>query len=291
MGKSKNKARYNHIPKTITVDLGRTRIGGNYAAMLRAKKVAEVEAATAPLQFSPERMAYVEKQKQAIQQDQNFWVELNVHYDLFEARDGLTRDEYYEIAKFASNTYPEYNDWDLLRSDKMTDARYYEVCKIMALHGVFSNSANFAKINKGRDSGVYRLAQVAIDSFGKIESVDTLRNTIRNINAQARSQEYMADSEAARVLFHMWLVVQNSWISGISGKQIADLFNNGLITEALAGQYVRQVYQASQTQKFEAILQGYDYAEIKIPAFCEQEYYKITDIYDRIVKKAKQKTK
>ncbi|MBO4672073.1 MAG: hypothetical protein J5608_00275 [Alphaproteobacteria bacterium] len=285
MGKSKNKARYNHIPKTITVDLGRTRIGGNYAAMLRAKKVAEVEAATAPLQFSPERMAYVEKQKQAISQDEHYWAELTTYYDAFEKQDGLTRDEYYEISKFAVNTYPDQIVG--VRADKMTDARYYEVCKIMANNGVFSNF-DFAKANRGRDGGVYRIAQTAIESFGKLEYHDELSTAIRRINEVARGSEYMTQIEAARVLFHMWLVVQNPWVSGVSNQRIADMYNKGLITEALAGQYVKQVYNASQTQKFAAVLQNYDYSEIGIPGFCKDLYYKITGIYDRL---EKQRTK
>lgn len=288
MGKSKNKARFNHVPRTITVDLGRVRVGGNYAAMLRAKKVADVQAATEKLTFTPERAAYVEKQKRAISQDENYWAELTDCYDAFEKQDGLTRDEYYEISKFAVNTYPDQIVG--VRADKMTDARYYEVCKIMANNGIFVNF-DFAKANRGRDGGTYRIAQTAIESFGKIEHYNELKNTIRNINDVARGLEDMTQAEAARVLFHMWLVVQNPWISGISNQKIADMYNKGLITEALAGQYVKQVYNASQTQKFTAVLQDYDYSETGIPGFCRNEYYKITDIYDRMVQKKQQKTK
>lgn len=281
MGKSKNKARYNHTPKIIIVDLGRARIGGNYAAMLRAKKLAEVQAATASLKFSPERTAYIEKQKQAIQQDKNLWIELNVHYDLFESGDGLTCDEYYELAKCAVDAWPEY--MADLRTDKITDMRYYELCKIMASHGVFQD-VDFIKANKGNDSGVYRVAQAAIGSFGKIEQPYMLKHYAQSIRGAVEARSYMTEPQAARVLFHLWLIVQNPDVSGVLNREIANLADQGLIGDAVAGQYVKQLSNASQTQNFSALLAAYSQGNNKrdIPVFCKRAYYQIADIYKKM---------
>ncbi len=281
MGKTKMKRQYAYSSKTFTINLNNVRIGGAYGAMQRAKKIADIQSAMAKQTFIPEREEYIKNKSAAIKLDALVWFDLCNNYELYEKHECLTKDEYYEIAKCAVDAWPEY--MADLRTDKMTDMRYYELCKIMASHGVFQD-VDFIKANKGNDSGVYRVAQAAIGSFGKIEQPYMLKHYAQSIRGAVEARSYMTEPQAARVLFHLWLIVQNPDVSGVLNLEIANLADQGLIGDAVAGQYVKQLSNASQTQNFSALLAAYSQGNNKrdIPVFCKRAYYQIADIYKQM---------
>jgi hypothetical protein len=89
------------------------------------------------------------------------WVMIDIHYDDY----NFTEKEYFEIAKFAMNKWPQ--EARRVHADKLTPEHYYEVCKIMAQQGVFwapdYNKLQQVNIGEGRNP-VFDIMQIAWNS-------------------------------------------------------------------------------------------------------------------------------
>jgi len=86
-----------------------------------------------PLKTTPPSKK-VEGLKRKLGSNMNIWQYLCDMYN-------LTSDEYFEIAKFMTKSYSYLMDTVIrhLRVDKLSANQYYEICKIMAVNGVFYN--------------------------------------------------------------------------------------------------------------------------------------------------------
>lgn len=292
------KGRYHRPTKTITVNLDNVRIGGNYAAMLRASGQDKSNAAAVkpninleqePAYIAPERVAYVEKIKNWMREPNwcagYSWLMLREDYEIYEKRDGLTRDEYYEIAKVAINTGPE--QMNRLRKDKVSDARYYELCKIMASHGVFQD-VDCEKLNRGTQNGAYKIANLAIDSLCKLTADFQVKYAVRGVRNVTKEQKYMGERDVAQLLFYMWLIVHNSLLTDVSDKDITEFVEKGFVIPMDADRYIVKLTQNAKTNPCTGLMKSVRLGEgLHVPEFCKKAQGKVLDIYDEVIKREK----
>ena len=295
MAKRKN---YN-TPRNITVDLNHVRISGPYAEMMRARNQDKSNAALVtkpnselePAHIAPNRMEYVEKWKYWMQEPRwcagYSWLLLRENYELYEKEEGLTKDEYYEIAKVAINTGPE--QMNRLRKDKVSDVRYFELCKIMASHGIFDNvSVDFEKLNNGTPNGTYKIANFVIDSFYKAEHECQIQNAARGLRRGAKYQDYMSERDAAQLLFYMWLIVHNELLVGVRDKEITEFVEKGLVIPMDADRYLVKFTQNSKNNPCTGLLKSIRLGQSKnVPEFCKKAQSRVLDIYDEVIKREK----
>lgn len=124
----------------IIIDTRNIKIGGGaYAAMKETEKQEEQKKAILQQktpqekkQEQAERRKYIEDIKAAIKRTHYWWMDLYVSYDEYH---NLSEQEYLEIAKFAIDLYPD--QMHRVRTDKLSANNYYEICTVMAQHGVF----------------------------------------------------------------------------------------------------------------------------------------------------------
>jgi len=286
--------RYN-APRPIDVNLNNVRIGGNYAALLRAQGNSNVTSAKPntelePAHIAPERAAFVEKMKNRMQEPNwcagYHWLMLRENYEIYEREDGLTMDEYYEIAKVAINTGPE--QMNRLRKDKVSDVRYYELCKIMASHAVFAD-VDYEKLNRGTPNGTYKIANIVVDSLCKATEEFEIQNAVRSIRNEAKSQtSHMSERYAAQLLFYMWLIVHNELLVGVRDKDITEFVEKGLVVPMDADIYLVKFAQNAKTNPCTGLMKSVRLGEgLHVPEFCKKAQSRVLDIYERAFVNAK----
>ncbi len=283
---AKRSKSYN-VARPINIDLSRVRIGGNYAALQRAnnqdksKSNPELE----PAHIASERREYVEKIKNWMREPNwcagYSWLMLREHYDAY----GLTPDEYYEVAKVAINTDP--HQMNRLRKDKVSDVRYFELCKIMASHGIFDNvSVDFEKLNNGTPNGTYKIANFVIDSFYKAEHECQIQNAACGLRRGAKYQDYMSERDAAQLLFYMWLIVHNGLFTRVSDKDITEFVDKGLVTPMDADRYIVKLTQNAAKSPCTGLIKSVRLGQgLQVPEFCKKAQDKVLNIYDALVEK------
>lgn len=275
--------------RPIKIDLSRVRIGGNYAALRRANNQdkSNTNPELEPAHIAPERREYVEKWKYWMQEPRwcagYSWLLLHENYELYEKEEGLTRDEYYEIAKVAINTGP--NQMNRLRKDKVSDVRYFELCKIMASHGIFDNvSVDFEKLNNGTPNGTYKIANFVIDSFYKAEHECQIQNAACGLRRGAKYQDYMSERDAAQLLFYMWLIVHNGLFTRVSDKDITEFVDKGLVTPMDADRYIVKLTQNAAKSPCTGLIKSVRLGQgLQVPEFCKKAQDKVLNIYDALV--------
>lgn len=295
-GKSHGAAR------SVSINLDNVRIGGNYAALQRANNPTQNDAQLArpvlecePAHIAPERREYVEKWKYWMQEPRwcagYSWLLLRENYELYEKEEGLTRDEYYEIAKVAINTGPE--QMNRLRKDKVSDVRYFELCKIMASHGIFDNvSVDFEKLNNGTPNGTYKIANFVIDSFYKAEHECQIQNAACSLRRGAKYQDYMSERDAAQLLFYMWLIVHNGLFTRVSDKDITEFVDKGLVTPMDADRYIVKLTQNAKKNPCTGLLKSIRLGQSKnVPEFCKKAQSRVLNIYDDVIEREKKRGK
>lgn len=281
--------RYN-APRPIDVNLNNVRIGGNYAALLRAQGNSNVTSAKPntelePAHIAPDRVAFVEKLKKRMREPEwcagYSWLMLREDYEVYEREDGLTRDEYYEIAKVAINTGPD--QMCRLRTDKVSDVRYYELCKIMASHAAFYG-VDYEKLNRGTSNGTYKIANLAVDSLCKLTEDFEVQNVVRSIRNKAKSQNpHMSERDAAQLLFYMWLIVHNEALVGVNNKEITGFVDKGLVIPMDADRYIVKLTQAANNHPCTGLIKAVEPCQGKnVPEFCQKAQKRVLDIYDRL---------
>lgn len=290
--------RYN-AARPIDVNLNNVRIGGNYAALLRAQGNSNITSAKPnpelePGHIAPERVAFVEKLKRRMREPDwcagYGWLMLRENYEIYEREDGLTQDEYYEIAKVAINTGPE--QMNRLRTDKVSDVRYYELCKIMASHAVFYN-VDYEKLNRGDSNGTYKIANLAVDSLCKLTADFEVQNVVRSIRNKAKSQTpHMSERDAAQLLFYMWLIVHNELLVGVSNKEITEFVDKGLVIPMDADRYIMKFTQNAKNNPCTGLLKSIMLGQGKdVPEFCKKAQSRVLDVYDDVFRREKARGK
>lgn len=295
---SRKKGKSYNAPRRVSINLDNVRIGGNYAALARANNPTQNDirlimpsSEREPAHIAPERVAYVEEWKKWMKEPHwcsgYSWLMLRENYELYEKEEGLTQDEYYEIAKVALNTGP--NQMNRLRKDKVSDVRYFELCKIMASHGIFDNvSVDFEKLNRGISNGTYKIANFVIDSFYKVEYACQIQNAACSLRRGAKYQDYMGESDAAQLLFYMWLIVHNALFTRVSDKDITEFVDKGLVTPMDADRYIVKFTQNVAKNPCKGLLQSVRLGEnLQVPEFCKKAQSKILEIYDNLEKREK----
>lgn len=291
-----NKRKSYNIPRSTTVNLNNVHIGGPYADMLRAK--GQDKSNTALMKpnselesyIAPERREYVEKLKNWMREPNwcsgYSWLMLREDYEIYEKQDGLTKDEYYEIAKVAINTGPE--QMNRLRKDKVSDARYYELCKIMASHGVFQD-VDYEKLNKGAFNGTYKIANLTIDSFVKLTEPWEFNVPCAYIAHVAREQQYVTPAEGAQLLLYMWLIRHNA--GEYSDGEIRHLVNENLITPADVTKCLDRLEKAVEKGPCTGLLKSIELGRTRdVPDFCQAAYRQVLSIYQKVVDASKSKS-
>ena len=294
---AKKKRNYSTTPKSITVDLNKVHIGGQYADMLRASNQDKSNAALVtkpilelePAHIASERREYVEKWKYWMQEPRwcagYSWLLLRENYELYEREEGLTRDEYYEIAKVAINTGPE--QMNRLRTDKVSDVRYFELCKIMASHAAFYG-VDYEKLNRGTSNGTYKIANFVIDSFYKAEHECQIQNAARGLRRGAKYQDYMSERDAAQLLFYMWLIVHNELLVGVRDKEITEFVEKGLVNPMDADRYIVKLTQNAAKSPCTGLIKSVRLGQgLQVPEFCKKAQSRVLDIYDEVIKREK----
>ena len=296
-GKSHGAAR------SVSINLDNVRIGGNYAALLRAGNQDKSNVALTnkpnpelePAHIAPERVAFVEKLKRWMREPNwcagYSWLMLRESYEVYEREDGLTQDEYYEIAKVAINTGPE--QMNRLRKDKVSDVRYFELCKIMASHGIFDNvSVDFEKLNNGTPNGTYKIANFVIDSFYKAEHEYQIQNAACGLRRGAKYQDYMSERDAAQLLFYMWLIVHNGLFTRVSDKDITEFVDKGLVTPMDADRYIVKLTQNVAKSPCTGLIKSVRLGEgLHVPEFCRKAQSRVLNIYDDVIEREKKRGK
>lgn len=283
---AKRSKPYN-VARPINIDLSRVRIGGNYAALQRAnnqdksKSNPELE----PAHIAPERETYVEKIKNWMREPNwcagYSWLMLREHYDAY----GLTPDEYYEVAKVAINTDP--HQMNRLRKDKVSDVRYFELCKIMASQCAFSD-VDCEKLNKGTQNGTYKIANLVLDSLCKETADWYVCDAVRGIRKMAMEQKYISERDAAQLLFYMWLIVHNGLVTGVSDKDITEFVDKGLVIPMDADKYIVKLTQNAEKSPCTGLMKSVRLGEgLHVPEFCRKAQGKVLEIYDAVAKKSK----
>ena len=294
-GKSHGAAR------SVSINLDNVRIGGNYAALLRAGNQDKSNVALVkpnpelePAHITPERVEFVEKLKRRMREPDwcagYGWLMLRENYEIYEREDGLTQDEYYEIAKVAINTGPE--QMNRLRTDKVSDVRYYELCKIMASHAVFYN-VDYEKLNRGTSNGTYKIANLAIDSLCKLTADFEVQNVVRSIRNKAKSQiPHMSERDAAQLLFYMWLIVHNEALVGVNDKEITGFVDKGLVIPMDADRYLVKFKQNAAKNPCTGLINSIGLCEdLHVPEFCKKAKSRVLDIYDDVIEREKARGK
>ncbi len=290
---AKRSKSYN-VARPINIDLSRVRIGGNYAALQRANNQdkSNTNPELEPAHIAPERAAFVEKMKNRMQEPNwcagYHWLMLRENYEIYEREYGLTQDEYYEIAKVAINTGPE--QMNRLRKDKVSDARYYELCKIMASHGIFDNvSVDFEKLNRGESNGIYKIANIVVDSLCKATEEFEVEHAVRSVRNEAKSQNsHMNERDAAQLLFYMWLIVHNELLVGVRDKEITEFVDKGLVNPMDADRYIVKLTQNAEKNPCTGLLKSIRLGQSKnVPEFCKKAQSRVLNIYERAVVNAK----
>lgn len=279
-----------NTPRSIDIDLDRVRIGGNYAAMLRAQgnsgvTSAKINPELEPAHIASERLAYVEKIKNWMREPNwcagYSWLMLREHYDAY----GLSPDEYYEVAKVAINTDP--HQMNRLRKDKVSDVRYFELCKIMASQCAFSD-VDCEKLNKGTQNGTYKIANLVLDSLCKETADWYVCDAVRGIRKMAKEQKYISERDAAQLLFYMWLIVHNGLVTGVSDKDITEFVDKGLVIPMDADKYIVKLTQNAQKYPCTGLMKSVRLGEgVHVPEFCKKAQGKVLDIYEEVIKREK----
>ena len=143
-----SKRNYKHEPRIIRVNPNTVKIGGGaYAALRNAEQKKQAEQRqTETQQKTPqeerienvtsenaERKKHIDAIKDAIGRSHYWWMDLCYAYDEYH----INEEEYLEIAKHAIDLYP--HQMSRVRDDKLSANNYYDVCCVMAQHGVFED--------------------------------------------------------------------------------------------------------------------------------------------------------
>jgi len=283
---AKRSKSYN-VARPINIDLSRVRIGGNYAALLRAgnQDKSNTNPELEPVHIASERREYVEKWKYWMQEPRwcagYSWLMLRENYEIYEREEGLTQDEYYEIAKVAINTGP--NQMNRLRKDKVSDVHYYELCKIMASHAVFAG-VDYEKLNHGTSNGTYKIANIVVDSLCKATEEFEVQNAVRSIRNEAKSQNsHMSERDAAQLLFYMWLIVHNELLVGVRDKEITEFVEKGLVMPMDADRYLVKFTQNAEKNPCTGLLKSVRFGQSKnVPEFCKKAQRRVLEIYEHV---------
>ena len=164
------------------------------------------------------------------------WWDLNRDFDKLH----LTEVEYLELCKFAINLYPD----QILhvRTDKISDADYYAVCKVMALHGTVTNDVNYDKLK--RVNAVYDIWETAmLNKQGYFDG----RTTIFAIKNAQQKFKYLPERDYAKICLIMYLKFPGK----ISKNDICDMHKRGLLTDADVEFMVRKIIEFATMDFYE----------------------------------------
>ena len=170
------------------------------------------------------------------------WEQYSAHCDDY----GITPVEYYEIAKCAINLRP-YSSMHLLRTEKLTANQYYDLCTIMAKHGLFQD-INYDKLAQACPYGVnnplYRIMFIAL-----IKSI--FRSDWYNGSTCPKVYNYMIKNgkrfsikEKNALFFALWLGQRNGSYN-ISGNDLAGISNHTVkyVQEII----IQEIYNSSDS--------------------------------------------
>ena len=139
-----SKRNYKREPRIIRVNPDTVRIGGGaYAALRNAEQKKQFEQKQTEtsqekrtenvMPENTERKKHIDSIKDAIGRSHYWWMDLFYAYDEYH----ISEEEYFEIAKYAIDLYP--HQMSRVRDDKLSANNYYDVCCVMAQHGVFED--------------------------------------------------------------------------------------------------------------------------------------------------------
>lgn len=132
----------------------------------------------------------------------------------------LTPSEYMELCKFAINLYPD----QILhvRTDKISDTDYYEVCKVMASHGTVTNDVKYEKLKSA--GAIFDIWETALlNKQGYFDG----RTTIYAIRGAQEKNKYLSDRDYAKICLIMYIKFPGK----ITPREICVLYNRGLLSE------------------------------------------------------------
>ncbi len=212
--------------------------GGAYAAFHNAKNsFLNPGANTIKLSRQAETI------KKDIETRPYYWVKL--HDDDL----GLTKDEYFEIAKFAIDLYPL--TMNCVCDGKLTANQYYDVCAIMSKHGVFE-LVNCNKLAKACPEDVPDpLYKIMLDAL--INSVfsptDYSEDTPTRIRSAMRQNgQLFQPNKKAALCFALWICMKPKYDKNdISYNDLATITKETV--EVVKKVIIKNIY-ASPNSKF-----------------------------------------
>lgn len=173
--------KYNHRG-TVRINLDNVKIGGGaYAALKEAetkekqKKAIVEQSESKPYTNYSERDKYLNAIKSDLMNTHYWWMMIYLHYDDYK----FSEQDYYEIARFAIDLYPDQMDRVLV--DKLTPNHYYEICDVMARRGFF-NSVDYEKLKRADvNNPVLNIMITAYKESGKLAKSTKATRSQQNV--------------------------------------------------------------------------------------------------------------
>ena len=238
MPKVKGFDKYLQKPYKTHVDLKTARIGGGaYSVSQSNSRLDFLRSAPKPVS------ARIEKIKNRLKAgDDSYWTFLCDMYD-------LTSDEYFEITKYMLRLdYPMSWVLERLRTDKLSANQYYEVCVIMATHGMF-DGVDIDKLAKANPDGVknplYRIMMTAL-----VESVFSqewyndraCHMVCRGIRKNAN---YFQPNEIFALYFALWVLMKPNAEQGVSCDDLAGISDKTV--DYVKDIIIRKIYRSQNS--------------------------------------------